>query len=272
MSRVSAGSVRRLVATGAPGPAASERGRIATPRPPETRLRMRRLSLDSSAIRGSKPAPAAAESSSSRSREPRRKLMNGSPASSVRVDAVAAGERMRRRQHGDELLGDEPVQLQAAALDALGDRQEREVDDVVAQHLGELLAGLLADGQLDGGVVAVKGREQQREVDRAHRVQRADRQPPALHAGERLQLGGGRFELGEDVAGAGDEQLAGAGERDLARRALDERQPDLGLQAADLLGERGLGDVLARRRAGEVALVGERDEVAQLAKFHSDSL
>ena len=233
---------------------------------------MRRLSLDSSAMRGSKPASAAPESSSSRSREPMRKLMNGSPASSAEAHDVAAGERVLGRQRDDELLADEPVQLQAAALDALGDRQEREVDDVVAQHLGELLAGLLAHGQLDGGVVAVKGRQQQRQVDRAHRVQRADRQPAALDAGQRLQLGLRGVELGEDVARARDEQLAGAGERDPARRALDEREPDLGLQPADLLRQRGLGDVLARGGAREVALVGERHEVAQLAQFHTHSL
>ena len=118
----------------------------------------------------------------------------------------------------------------------------------------------------------MKGREQQRQVDRAHRVQRADRQPAALHAGQRLQLGLRGVELGEDVARPGDEQLAGAGERDLARRALDEREPDLGLQALDLLRERRLGDVLARRGAREVALVGEGDEIAQLAQFHTHSL
>ena len=47
---------------------------------------------------------------------------------------------------------------------------------------------------------------------------------------------------------------------------------DLLLEPADLLGERGLGDVLARRRPREVLLVGERDEVAQLPNFHKLSL
>ena len=53
---------------------------------------------------------------------------------------------------------------------------------------------------------------------------------------------------------------------------LDQGEPDLLLEPADLLGERGLGDVLARRRPREVPLIGERDEVAQLPKFHKLSL
>ena len=49
-------------------------------------------------------------------------------------------------------------------------------------------------------------------------------------------------------------------------------QADLRLEAADLLGEGGLRDVLAGRRAREMSLVGDRDEVAQLAQSHAHSL
>ena len=118
----------------------------------------------------------------------------------------------------------------------------------------------------------MKRREQQRQIDRAHRVQRADRQPPGLDAGERLQLGLPGVDLGERAPRAGDEHVARLRHRDLARRALDERHPDLRLEAADLLRQRRLGDVLAGGRASEVTLVGERDEVAQLSQIHALSL
>ena len=196
---------------------------------------MRRLSLDSKAIRGSKPAAAAAPMSSSRSRAPTRKLMNGSSASSPQPQPRTSRQRVIGGEHDDKLLADERVQRQAAALDALGHRQEREVDLVVAQHRGELLAGLLADDELDRRIAPVKAREQQRQVDGAHRVQRPDRQPTRLDPGERLQLGLRGVELGERSAGAGDEQLAGLRHRDAARRALDERHSELRLEAADLL-------------------------------------
>ena len=122
------------------------------------------------------------------------------------------------------------------------------------------------------GIALVEAREQQRQVDRAHRVQRADRQPAGLDPGERLQLGLRGVELGQRPARAGDEQLAGLRHRDAARRALDERHAELRLEAADLLRERRLRDVLARGGAREVALVGERDEIAQLAQIHAFSL
>ena len=59
------------------------------------------------------------------------------------------------------------------------------------------------------------------------------------------ELGVGRLELGQDPARADDQQLAGVGQRHPPRGALDERQAELVLEPADLLGQRGLGDVLA---------------------------
>jgi hypothetical protein len=114
-------------------------------------------------------------------------------------------------------------------------------------------------------MAAMERRQQERQVDGTHRVQCPDRQPARLDPGEALQLRLGRVELGDRAAGARDEQLAGVGHRDAARRAPHERQPELCLQALDLLGERRLGHVLACRRTREVLLVGDRDEVAQLA-------
>ena len=157
--------------------------------------------------------------------------MNGSSARSPIRSRGARRERMAEREHDDELLADERAQRQARPLDALGDRQEREVDLVVAQHRGELLAGLLAHDELDRPIALVEAREQQREVDRPHRVQRADRQPPRLDPGERLQLGVRRVELGQRPARAGDEDLARLRHRDAARRALDEHRPELRLEA-----------------------------------------
>ena len=49
---------------------------------------------------------------------------------------------------------------------------------------------------------------------------------------------------------------------------LDQRETDLVLQATDLLGQCRLSDVLTSGGPGEVALLGERDEVAQLTEIH----
>ena len=185
---------------------------------------------------------------------------------------AAPGELMVARQDDHELLGDELMQAQPVALHALGDRQEGEVEHVVTEHLGQLFARLFAHGELDGGVALMEHGERQRDVHRSHGVHRADRHVPRPHTGERLHLGVGGVDLGEDPAGARHQRAARFGDRDPAGRALDERQSDFPLEPADLLREGGLGDVLARGGAGEVLLVGERDEVAQLAKFHKRSL
>ena len=101
---------------------------------------------------------------------------------------------------------------------------------------------------------------------------RADEHAAGLHSAQRPELGVGGLELGEHPPGAGHEDIAGVGDRDPASGALDEGQPDLILQSADLLRQRGLGDVLARRGAGEVQFLGQRDQVAELRQFHKPEL
>ena len=54
--------------------------------------------------------------------------------------------------------------------------------------------------------------------------------------------------------------------------ALEECDPEFALELGHRLRESGLGDVLARRGAGEVLLVGQGHQVAQLAKLHKQSL
>jgi hypothetical protein len=59
---------------------------------------------------------------------------------------------------------------------------------------------------------------------------------------------------------------------DPATRPLGKGDSDLVLQTFDLLRQCRLGDVLARRSAGEAALVRERHQISQLANLHSASL
>ena len=163
-------------------------------------------------------------------------------------------------------LGQQRVQLDVRPGVEPVDRQERRVDRVGVQPLQHHLARLLAHDELDPGMARVERGEQRGEVERPGRAHRADDDAAGPHAGELGQLGRRRVDLGERAAGARDEQLAGRGERDVPRRAVDERDADLVLEPLDLLRERGLSDAQPRRRAREVALVGERHEVAQLAQ------
>ena len=187
-------------------------------------------------------------------------------------DLPATGERVVLRQHDDELLHQNLLQRQAVALDALGDGQESEVEHVDAQHLRERVAVVLANGQLDLRMQLMEARDHQRDIDRPHRVHRPERHVAGLDPAHAIELLARRFELGQHTTGPRDQQVAGVGDRDPPRGAFDERQAELLLELLDLLRERGLGDVLPLRRTGEALFVGKRDQVPELAQFHSYSL
>ena len=179
---------------------------------------------------------------------------------------------MRERQQGDERLVEELMQADVRARIEPVDRQEGEVDRVRVQVLQHHLARLLLDHELDPGMPVVEGGEQAGEVERAGRAHRADHDAAGPDARELGQLGRGRLDLRERAPRTGHQPLPGRGQGDVPRGAVDERDADLVLEALDLLRERGLRDVQARRRAREVPLVGERDQVAQLAQFHMEHL
>ena len=135
-------------------------------------------------------------------------------------------------QHRHELLGDELLQAQPVALDPLGDRQKGQIELVDAQHLGELLARLLAHGELDAGMASWKIASASETsigpiVCIAPTVTRPSepRRPCSSNGG---------LELGEDAPGPRDQELAGVGDRYPPRGPLHERQPDLLLQPPDL--------------------------------------
>ena len=62
----------------------------------------------------------------------------------------------------------------------------------------------------------------------------------------------------------GQQRLAGRGQGDRAPVAVQQPLAELGLQAPDLLADRGLGDPQPFRCAGEVSLLGDGGEVRQL--------
>jgi hypothetical protein len=80
-----------------------------------------------------------------------------------------------------------------------------------------------------------------------------------MSRGERLV---GRADGG---SGALEEQLTGVREIDAARVALKQLDAELGFEPAHLGRESWLGDPQTLGGAGEAALLGNRDEVAEMA-------
>ena len=78
----------------------------------------------------------------------------------------------------------------------------------------------------------------------------------------------GHLRLLEHAAGLRQQRPSRIGEQDAALRAVEQLHAELGLELADLLADGGLRDVQALRRAPEVQLLGDSDEVPQVAEFH----
>src|SRR5256885_15878954 len=78
--------------------------------------------------------------------------------------------------------------------------------------------------------------------------------------------------LRQDRLGVDQERAAGIGQADPARMAHEQGGVDLALERADLLAERRLLDVQLLRRARDVALVRDGDEVTEMAQFHEHML
>ena len=72
----------------------------------------------------------------------------------------------------------------------------------------------------------------------------------------------------QDRLGVGQEGAAGVGQADAARMAHEQGGVDLALERADLLAERRLLHAQLLGRARDVALMGDGDEVAEMAQFH----
>ena len=71
----------------------------------------------------------------------------------------------------------------------------------------------------------------------------------------------------EDAARALDDLLAGGGQRDALRRALDELHAEVFLELLELRRQRRLAHEAALGRAPEVARVGHGDQVSQVLEF-----
>ena len=78
----------------------------------------------------------------------------------------------------------------------------------------------------------------------------------------------GAVGAGQDGARVFQELGAGLGQFDAARQAQEQRRADLALQLLDLLAQRRLADTEPRGGAGEVQLVGDHGEIAQVSQFH----
>ncbi len=128
---------------------------------------------------------------------------------------------------------------------------------VLAQHAHADLRVALAELLDEAGEQVVVRRAEGAEGDRA-RAQVAD-----LADGV-----GGLGRLGERALGVRDQQPSRLGQREPAAGAREQRDAELGLEPADLLGEARLGHVQLLRGGGEGAALGGGQEIGELLQRH----
>jgi len=139
-----------------------------------------------------------------------------------------------------------------------------------AQVVEQRSRGLLADVHAQPRVALPDGVEERLEAVPGAGGQ-PDGQVAGLAAAGRLRCGERLVDGAQGGAGRLQQRLAGLGELDAARRALQQRHAELLLEPGDRGAQRLLGDVHAARGAREVQLLGDGDEVAQVAQLHIHS-
>lgn len=166
-------------------------------------------------------------------------------------------------QDGDLLLGQQVLGVEAGE-GVEGPLHERHVGAAVAQHPG--LVAQAAQQHLDLGRTGL-GRVRVEQLAQQLMVRaglRGERQP----AGEGRGAAGtasGRGGAVQDRAGLVEEHLTRAGERDAAAVAFEQGDAKASLELLDRPRQRRLGDAEPLGRPAEVQLLGDRDEVPELA-------
>ena len=115
-----------------------------------------------------------------------------------------------------------------------------------------------------GQRIAQCGRELGKQRVR-RRAGEAHREASELAARRPARVLGRAVDGRQDLTRPPQKHLAGRRELDPAGRAVQQCHAELGLQPSDLLRKRRLGDVQALGGAAEVALLGDGDEVAEMA-------
>ena len=181
-------------------------------------------------------------------------------------DDLAAGQRMLRRQRGEEGLGEQRPAGEVRAVH-LG-RQQGGVQVMGAQPV-EQRRGLVLPGlDLERGQRLAQRREHQRQQIGRQGRDDAKAETP----GERVTLvarhGDHRLRLGHRVTGVADHPVQGCGRCDRLAAAFEQRHAKQLLQLADLNGKCRLADAAGSGRAAEMLMFGQGQQVAEIADIH----
>ena len=151
-----------------------------------------------------------------------------------------------------------------------GFHDERQVNLPAGQLEHQLAGSGLDHQQLDPRVVGVELDQGRSKDPRDQAGGGADGKPSAGHPGEGPGFGAGGFHVGQDAADERKQGFTVGGERHqtLTGPAVEQHHSQLPFEQADLAAQRGLRQVQAGGRPGEVPFFGHRQRVGQLVQLH----
>ncbi len=176
---------------------------------------------------------------------------------------ACARERMVGAAHEVEVVAAEQLGAQLGCVGT--DRREREIGAPARDALDARLRQCVGDLELDARVRrAVTG---QHAGQPARRERRQQRERNAAAAARRMVAHSRQraVEFAEHAPRRAFERAALDGQLHMPRAAVEQPQPERVFERADERAERRLRQVRQRRCAREAALLGQRDERAQLA-------
>src|SRR5579859_57162 len=181
-------------------------------------------------------------------------------------DAGMSGQRMLLPKRHDQGFRVDVLDPEVRSMDR--QPQEAEVDPFPAELVNLRRHGETAQFKFDVRILLPEGSEHFRDDAEISGGDVADRQEARLALGGLLGQGDRPLGLDEGLSGALQELPSGGGEAHLGTGPLEELEPDLLLEVADLPAERGLGDEEPPGCAAEMALLRDCHEVPQMPEFH----
>ena len=145
---------------------------------------------------------------------------------------------------------------------------EGDIQAPVPDQADELVRARLGEVEVDQRITPVHPIEQGHHVDDPETLLRTDPQAAGQLAGGAYHGVARRRCLGEHGAGVGEQGESGRGRFDPTRRPVEQRGAEFVLERADGCRQPRLGYPADGGGAGELLLVGERDEVLHLTEVH----
>ena len=175
---------------------------------------------------------------------------------------------MRGFEHDLELLAIERHVMQPFVGTKLRQREDRDIELSAGEALLQRGGGGVEDVQFDAGMARAHRRNEIEQMGRCNRAHQPEPQRRLLQPHEFLRLALGVLGAAVDLLQIGLERAAELGEMRVGALAVKQRTAQLFFELLDGARQRGLRDVAALGRAGEVQFLAEAEEIADLMHFH----